>query len=107
MSVTISKDATEEILKRLYETGGSAKEKDIPLLVWSRRTVSDDKLGNRTDLGPMFFFFWTGEREIEQDDYFVTELTKDRKLALAPGSIFRADKAEIVLKDNRLFLLGR
>jgi hypothetical protein len=51
----------------------------------------------------MFFFFWTAELEIEQEHYFVADLTKDRKLALAPGSIFRADRAEIALKDSRLF----
>jgi hypothetical protein len=104
MSVKLSQEAIAEILKRFDQTGGGSKEKDIPLVVWSQRTFSDDKLGNRTDLGPMFFFFWTGELEIEQDGYFVVDLTKDQQLALAPGSIFRADRAEIVLEDNRLFL---
>jgi len=104
MSVAISEDAMGVILNRFDQTGGRSREKDIPLLVWSQKTFSDDKLGNRTDLGPMFFFFWTGEREIEQDADFVTELTKDRKLALAPGSVFLSDRAEIVLKDNHLTL---
>jgi hypothetical protein len=102
-SVKISEDAMTEILRRLKGTA-TVNEKNIPLLVWSRRVYTDDNHGNHTELGPMFFFFWTNQAEIEENGYVTMDIAEGHKLALAPGAVFQSGSERIELKDRQLTL---
>ena len=104
-SVKISEDAMAEILQRIKGTAG-VTEKNIPLLLWSRRVYTDDNDGNRTELGPMFFFFWTNQAEIEENGYVTMDISEGHKLALAPGAVFQSGSERIELKDHQLTLVN-
>jgi|ERR1700722_5023992 hypothetical protein len=103
--VTILEDATRAITQGFNETPpvGSGG-RPIPLLVWSSRSYSDDKSGNRTELGPMFLFCWTNDSEIDQNKYLIANVG-DRKLALAPSAIFQSGSHRIEQIDDRLTLV--
>ena len=105
--VSISEDAMNEIMQRVGKLPApdDRKETDIPLLIWSHRTYSDDRAGNHTELGPMFSFLWTNKSEIEENDYCTTVLKDGRTLALAPGAVFRCGMKQIVLQNSRLLLI--
>ena len=89
-----------EIVQRIKATA-VVNEKNIPLLVWSRRVYTDDGHGNRTELGPMFFFFWTNQVEIEENDYVIIEISEGYKLALSPGIVFQSGSERIELREDR------
>jgi hypothetical protein len=104
-SVKISEDAMTEILQRLKGTV-AIDGKNIPLLVWSHSVYTDDNHGNRTELGPKFFLFWTNQTEIEENGYVTMHIAEGHKLALAPGAVFQSGSERIELKDHQLTLVN-
>jgi hypothetical protein len=105
--VTISEDAMRAIAQGFNQAPPvSSDERTIPLLVWSSRSYSYDKLGNRIELGLMFLFCWTNESEIDQSNYLTTDIVGDRKLALAPNAIFQSGSHRIEQIDDRLTLIS-
>ena len=103
--VRISEDAMRTIVQGFKEeVVTSTNGRKIPLLVWSSGTHSDDNLGNRTELGPMFFFCWTDDNEIDQNRYLTIGIAGGRKLALAPDAIFQSGSHRIEQIGDRLIL---
>jgi hypothetical protein len=102
--VRISDDAMREILQRLKGTA-AVNEKNIPLLAWSQRVYTDDNRGNRKELGPKFFLFWTNQAEIEENGYVTMHIAEGHNLALAPGAVFQSGSKRIELKDHELTLV--
>jgi hypothetical protein len=105
--VRISEDAMGAIVQGFKEAEPvNIHGKGIPLLVWSSRTYSDDKLGNHTEFGSMFFFSWTDDNEIDQNHYLTMDIADGQKLALAPNAIFQSGSHRIEQIDNRLTLVS-
>jgi hypothetical protein len=103
--VSISEDAMRAIVQGFKEASmTSTNERNIPLLVWSNRTYYDDSRGNRTELGPMFFFCWTDDNELDQNNYLTIDLADGRKIALAPNAIFQSGSHRIEQIGDHLTL---
>lgn len=103
--VRISEDAMRAIVQGFKEASvANTNGRKIPLLVWSSKTYSDDNLGNRTELGPMFFFCWTDDNEIDQNHYLTIGIADGRKLALAPNAIFQSGSHRIEQIGDHLIL---
>ena len=106
-SVTISEDAERAIAQGFDQAPPvSSKGRTIPLLVWSSRSYSDDRSGNRIELGPMFLFCWTNEGEIDQSNYLTIDVVGGRKLALGPSAIFQSGSHRIDQINHRLTLIS-
>jgi hypothetical protein len=105
-SVIITNSASEVIGHRRNEAAfpSPTSLRRIPLLAWSERSYFDDSTGHRTEFRPQFYFSWTNDEEIIDNEYFTTETDHGGRLALAPGELFRSGSHKIDLKDGKLTL---
>jgi hypothetical protein len=105
-NVTVSKEAIALISAKCQEPGIASRrtELSVPLLSWASRVMLDDLAGNRTELGPQFYFTWSTPQQIREYGYLTLTLDNGDELALAPGDFFRSGNHRIDQKDDRLTL---
>ncbi len=105
-SIIITKGAMDATTRHRSDPGSVTVTalRPIPLLAWSERSYFDESSGRRTEFRPQFFFCWTDDTEIEDNQYLTLEIAQGDKLALAPGELFRSGSHQIDLKVGRLTL---
>jgi hypothetical protein len=91
-NVTISKEAINLISEKCNDSVITSKkaEDSVLLLSWPSRVTRVDHSGNRTELGPGFYFSWSDPKQIEEYGYLTVKLDGGDELALAPGKFFRS-----------------
>ena len=105
-NIAVSKKAIDLISEKCRDPVIASKKTkvSVPLLSWASRVTRVDHSGNRTELGPGFYFSWSDPKQIEEYGYLTLKLDSGDVLALAPGKFFRSGSYRIDQKDGRLTL---
>jgi len=105
-NVTISKAAIDLISEKMKDPVIASKKtgQSVPLLSWATRVTWVDNSGDRTELGPRFYFSWSDPKQIEEYGYLTLKLDDMEELALAPSKLFRSGTHKIDEREGSLTL---